>query len=524
MAETTGTVYIVPGRDVQFVPATGSLHFPNRTWMVALLGSTWTPDPGLQADWSQLEPFEFSGSGYTAGGQALTGTGINIKATVPDISYDLLANDPVWTPTGTWATAPYGWAVYDLETGKVALLGESRTEDRHSISSGAPYTIDFQAATAVPTIITADQQATPAAQLVLQKFIDMKTRTTKRCASGIHYASSSESTPGSAGASSLSYIAGQSGGKKPLILGAEYAIGGAGSRTGPTLTKLKSLNAVMRPLIDAGHVLKVWWHMPNFDPAGNGGYDWDGTANPANVVSMVTPGTGANANLEAFLDIQAAAFLDLDRPFLLGIGIEVTAADRWWTVQNIQIGPKNGGDPQRFIDLYRYIVAGLQSRGVHNALYVFHAHEYDPQGYDINYASGGALSYPAGSYFGSGVTGWEALYPGDDVVDMNSISVYTKTWSGKRDNAVMAYERTSPGKPFIFGEVGPGNSTPLPGWNVGSVLLPELQAAYVPGNTSSGESFVVGWMHWRDSNNDPSKQAGWSTIMNDSITCNLGDF
>jgi hypothetical protein len=73
---------------------------------VAMITDSATPNFDTHDFWSDLEANEVSGSGYTAGGQTLTGTEVTLSSGV--LTYD--ATDPSWaTSTITDAMAAVGY-------------------------------------------------------------------------------------------------------------------------------------------------------------------------------------------------------------------------------------------------------------------------------------------------------------------------------------------------------------------------------------------------------------------------------
>jgi len=102
----------------------------------ALLTSGYTPAQNTHDAWSDVSAYEVSGTGYTAGGAALSGKVLSINNNV--ISFD--ANDVTWS--SSTITARYA-VVYEVSSGKLILyvdFGENKS------SSDGDFTIQWNAA------------------------------------------------------------------------------------------------------------------------------------------------------------------------------------------------------------------------------------------------------------------------------------------------------------------------------------------------------------------------------------------
>lgn len=73
----------------------GGLDLDTDTIHVALITSSWTPNIDTDVYFSTPEAYEVSGTGYTAGGQALAGKAVTVDNTDNEGVFD--ANDVVWT-------------------------------------------------------------------------------------------------------------------------------------------------------------------------------------------------------------------------------------------------------------------------------------------------------------------------------------------------------------------------------------------------------------------------------------------
>lgn len=86
-----------------FVPFTANMVDPlvsrtinleTDTFVMVLLSASYTPNRNTQATFSDISAFQISGSGYTAGGEVMTGLDVTITAGVG--KWD--SNDVVWNP------------------------------------------------------------------------------------------------------------------------------------------------------------------------------------------------------------------------------------------------------------------------------------------------------------------------------------------------------------------------------------------------------------------------------------------
>lgn len=103
---------------------------------VALLKSTFVPNRDTQKLWSDISGQEIVGTGYTAGGQALSGKSTSYDATGDRTN--LLAADSNWGPGATFDAA-YA-AIYDSSGGVLWSLVDY--EGIKSVSNGT-FTIDW---------------------------------------------------------------------------------------------------------------------------------------------------------------------------------------------------------------------------------------------------------------------------------------------------------------------------------------------------------------------------------------------
>lgn len=88
------------------------VDYTNDSIKVALLSSGYTPNQGSHANFSDVSSYEVTGTGYTAGGQALSGKTATLDTTNKVLVLD--ANDVTWA--NSTVTARYA-VVYDAQTG-----------------------------------------------------------------------------------------------------------------------------------------------------------------------------------------------------------------------------------------------------------------------------------------------------------------------------------------------------------------------------------------------------------------------
>jgi len=116
----------------------GEIALLQDTIKVALLGSTYTPSQS-HASWSNVSSHEVSGTGYTAGGEALSNKGITPDTNNIRSTFD--ADDVTWA--NSEITARYAVLYDDTASGKplIALVdfGEEKS------SSNGSFTIQWHA-------------------------------------------------------------------------------------------------------------------------------------------------------------------------------------------------------------------------------------------------------------------------------------------------------------------------------------------------------------------------------------------
>lgn len=96
------------------------IDFDSDTIKVALLSSAYTPNQDSHDYWDDVSTNEVSGTGYTAGGKALTTKSVTYDAATNTVKFD--ADDVTWT--GSTITARYA-VVYDdsgATNGQKALI------------------------------------------------------------------------------------------------------------------------------------------------------------------------------------------------------------------------------------------------------------------------------------------------------------------------------------------------------------------------------------------------------------------
>lgn len=83
----------------------GHMNLATGTYVVTLLGSSYTPAPNADGIWSDVSSHEISaGSGYSAGGQVLASE--TLATSTATVIFD--ADDPVWT---SFSAGPFRYAV-----------------------------------------------------------------------------------------------------------------------------------------------------------------------------------------------------------------------------------------------------------------------------------------------------------------------------------------------------------------------------------------------------------------------------
>lgn len=108
------------------------VHQPGHTYNLALYTAAATLGPGTTA---YTATGEASGSGYTAGGQALTGRTVTVNGTSVDLDF----TDPVFASASVTAR---GAMIYnDTAAGKNALVVLDFGADK--TSTGAAFTVDL---------------------------------------------------------------------------------------------------------------------------------------------------------------------------------------------------------------------------------------------------------------------------------------------------------------------------------------------------------------------------------------------
>jgi hypothetical protein len=88
------------------------VDWTNDSIKVALLSSSYTPNQGTHANFSDVSAYEVTGTGYTAGGQALTSKTSTLDTTNKVLVLD--AGDVTWA--SSTITARYA-VVYDAQSG-----------------------------------------------------------------------------------------------------------------------------------------------------------------------------------------------------------------------------------------------------------------------------------------------------------------------------------------------------------------------------------------------------------------------
>ena len=120
----------------------GSFNFGTDTIKVALMADTYTPNIDTQDYWSDVSANEASGSGYTAGGQALTGKTTSTDDTNDRGLFD--ADNPVWDPVTI--TARYAIIYKDTGTPATSALIGCLDFGSNQTATAGSFTINLNAA------------------------------------------------------------------------------------------------------------------------------------------------------------------------------------------------------------------------------------------------------------------------------------------------------------------------------------------------------------------------------------------
>lgn len=114
------------------------IDWVNDTINICLCNSSLAPETnrGVYSKYSDVSGDEITGTGYTAGGVALTNKAVNVNTT--DHVVELQASDPSW-PSAT-VTAAYA-VIYDVTAGNV-LLGFVDFGENAS-AAGVTFTVSF---------------------------------------------------------------------------------------------------------------------------------------------------------------------------------------------------------------------------------------------------------------------------------------------------------------------------------------------------------------------------------------------
>jgi mannan endo-1,4-beta-mannosidase len=147
----------------------------------------------------------------------------------------------------------------------------------------------------------------------------------------------------------------------------------------------------IRKVHSAGGVITFSWHLKTLIDDGRGTGNFDDVT--TKVVEHILPGGRAHDKFKAKLDEFANLMLEIhDVPIILRPWHEHNASWFWWGKKHCTV--------QQYIDLWRFTVRYLQSRGVHNLLYA-----YSPARIKQDYFD---------------------RWPGDDFVDIMGVDFYFK--------------------------------------------------------------------------------------------------
>jgi hypothetical protein len=135
---STATVYTNFAKEIGDTSAGAQINLGSNTFKVALLTSSYTPARDTDQYWSDISANEASGTGYTAGGQALSGVAWTKDAT--NHRSVLTATNPSWSST----TITFRYAVVYKSTGTASTSPLVSYADFGSNQSATNGTVTIQ--------------------------------------------------------------------------------------------------------------------------------------------------------------------------------------------------------------------------------------------------------------------------------------------------------------------------------------------------------------------------------------------
>lgn len=190
----------------------------------------------------------------------------------------------------------------------------------------------------------------------------------------------------------------------------------------------------MKQYIQEGHarggIITISWH---FDNPLTGKNAWDTT--PKSLASAL-PGGVSHEKFKSWLDEAAKFFLSLkDKkgktiPVLYRPYHELTGNWFWWC--------KNNGSPEEFITLWKFTLNYLQSKGVHNLIYVYNTSSFKTKEEFLEY-------YPGSDY--ADILSFDNYQYNDPTKDNSFVENCQKQFKimdevAKEQNKIMAFAET----------------------------------------------------------------------------------
>lgn len=181
--------------------------------------------------------------------------------------------------------------------------------------------------------------------------------------------------------------------------------------------KMDDLVKVVKQLNKEGCIITLSSHMPNFSLGGDEYFDYTPNITEGNVGIRILPGGDLNAKYVRFLDMivkfaDECINLDGERiPMIFRPFHECNGSWFWWGADHL--------DDEHYIELFRYTIDYLRSKGVSNFLY-----SYSPNGW-IDSKEDFMRRYPGDDY--CDVMGMDSYHdrpvPGDEFMEKLIVSL-----------------------------------------------------------------------------------------------------
>lgn len=114
---------------------------------VAMFTSSYVPDVATDTLYSGISTYEVSGTGYTAGGEAVTTPSVTKDETNNRALFD--ADDVTWTSLGALSPQPAYAVLYNSATGSLIAYWEIET-----LTNGGDYSLQFSSDPAAVLLIS----------------------------------------------------------------------------------------------------------------------------------------------------------------------------------------------------------------------------------------------------------------------------------------------------------------------------------------------------------------------------------